>query len=269
MTDLVKAQSEAQSLRLTQAQAALQEGVGDSTRTLDEGVARYADAMDAWDRHDTELVDHVEHAASTLVARVHSDLDSVSARTSTLRATASHAHAHTSAALAEQAAGLAAHMGVLDDAVACARATSARHTAAASAVFATIQTSRDTTALQVRTASDRLARADLATSPPRAAPVSSPLASLRALVAVPAIAEYEPTGATPPRATYRIPAVALDADESDLDEPPRPSLCELDPNLGPGGLVVEAEGKARRRGGGRENAVEMGEERRRKSARLL
>lgn len=236
---LITAQAETQEGRLAEKAALLQKGLRDAGSTLGSSVERYDESMDVWDSKEEKLLEDVKESRDTLKTRLQDDWNvsippdfgSVWAylvaneqqvaneHSSSIQATTKSVHAQTVRIVDEQISDLGAQMQALDDFVSRARTENAQHhgsqVAAVEDVSLTVEGSYDAVGSHFRTAFDRVkglgTDMDAETEAARGGlepieeDVCGPLAGLRGDVGARALREYEPTGETPQKVTYRYP----------------------------------------------------------------
>lgn len=236
---LITAQAEAQEGRLAEKAALLQKGLRDAGSTLGSSVERYDESMDAWDSKEEKLLEDVKGSRDTLKTRLKDDWNvsiplgsgseweylvaneqqMANEHSSSIQATAKSVHAQTVRIVDAQISDLGAQMQALDDFVSRARTENAQHhgsqVAAVEDVSSTVEGSYDAVGSHFRTAFDRVkglgsdmdseTRAARLGLGPVEEEVCGPLAGLRGDVGSRALREYEPTGQTPQKVTYKYP----------------------------------------------------------------
>ncbi|KAF2703908.1 kinesin family protein-like protein [Pleomassaria siparia CBS 279.74] len=222
VTLLINANAETQEKRLSDRVASVSEGIGSATAAHDLKQVAYKEGMDAWATRSKDIVAGVSKSREGVKSRLKSDFAAATQQSTSIKDTTTSVHASTVKIVETQMAQMDTQLQSLDDIVSRVRAQNnahhAAHTSSLHALSSAVQSSYSSISDHLSTSFARVQSVEVDMSAETLAlknalpalsedsTIRAPLHELRDAIGRQNLAEYCPTGETPQRVTYSIPA---------------------------------------------------------------
>lgn len=222
VTSLINATAETQEKRMSEQMSSVSEEINAATAAHEIKQVTYSEGMDAWSNRSQDIVVGVSKSREGVKSRIKSDFAAATQHSTSIKDTTTSVHASTVKIVEAQMAHMDTQLQSLDDIVSRVRAqNNAHHTAHTSSLHAlssTVQSSYSSISDHLSTSFTRvqLVESDMSaqmtalrdTLPALSedATIRAPLHELREVIGKQTLAEYSPTGETPQRVTYPVPA---------------------------------------------------------------
>ena len=222
ITALVSATADAQEIRLGEKLSSVSEEIGAANAAFETKQDTYTSGVNSWSSRSQDILAGVSKSRDAVKTRIKSDFAAATQHSTSIKDTTTSVHASTVKTVEDQMAHLDTQLQSLDDIVAQIREQNNTHhnahTTSLAALSSTVQASYSSIGEHLSSSFDRVQslEADVSaqagtlkdTLPTLSADaeIRAPLHELRENIGSQNIIEYNPTGETPQRVSYQIPA---------------------------------------------------------------
>ncbi|KAF2275951.1 kinesin family protein-like protein [Westerdykella ornata] len=222
ITSLITANAEAQEKRLREQMALVSDSIAAANAEHHVQQSVYNEGMDAWSAKANDIMNGVSKSRDNVKAQIKADFAAATQQSSSIKDTTTSVHAQTVKTVEAQMAHMDTQLHSLDDIVSRIRAQNdihhAAHTSSLNSLSSTVQSSYTSIGDNFSASFDRVQSLESDMSAQitefkdtlpglsEGSSIREPLRTLRDEIADQHLMEYEPTGETPQRTIYKIPA---------------------------------------------------------------
>ncbi|KAI1392933.1 kinesin-domain-containing protein [Hypoxylon trugodes] len=219
ITTLINSQAELQESRLANKTSSIHQSMQENGTALEGSMAQYSQGMDNWNEKETRLLDEVSNSREILKTKLKDDWTTANKHSTSIQDTTRSVHAKTVQVVDEQMKDLDEQMTSLDDFVSRARSQNSlhhdRHASSVKNLSSTVEGSYANIGDHFKDTYSRVQdlNSEMDTNVTDAQEslesfseiVREPLSDLREDINSTVLQEYQPTGDTPQKITYRYP----------------------------------------------------------------
>lgn len=219
ITALMTSQADVEETRRSDRTSSILRTIGESNTSTEAVMSQCTQGLETWNEKENVLMEDVKKSREQLKTKLKDDWTVTSDQSTAIQNMTKSIHAETARVAEEQTVDLDTQMEALDDFASRAKSKSASHheshTQSLLGLSNTVEQSFGHVSAHCKTTLERIKNLgegmeldsrDLQDSlEPLAIQICQPLSNLREGIAATSLQEYQPTGDTPQKATYRYP----------------------------------------------------------------